>query len=119
MDGSIESLVEAISLLKDLVPLCLPYIIFVIDGLERLDYGEGRSGCGKFLDILRNLTGTHRAAESNCIYKTLFTTSGTSSTLMNGLGVKEILLQNAQRNLPSVDRLALGQTPFADLESFR
>ena len=117
LNGNIERLANALTLLKDLVPLCLPYIVFVIDGLERLDYSKGRDGCEDLVTVLRELTiGENGAADSNGIYKVLFTTSGTSATLMRELEVGEVLLQDGRRGSLHIDRHALGKTAIADLE---
>ena len=38
LDGNLSTLDDALELLRDLIPLCLPYIVFVVDGIEWLDY---------------------------------------------------------------------------------
>ena len=119
LDGTFDTLGLALELLKDLIPFCLPYIVFVIDGLERLDYGDAEQGCEDFLSVLRELVtmseegnGLHR------VYKVLFTTAGKSGTLMRGLDAGEILLHDARRGELHIGRSALGRTAVAELEEY-
>ena len=95
LDGNISTLDGALKLLSDLIPHCLPYIVFVVDGIERLDYREGQQGCQDVVNTLRRLTTLKpRDDEPQPIYKVLFTTSGKPGALMRTLDVKEILLQD-------------------------
>ena len=94
LDGNISTLDAALGLMRDLIPLCLPCIIFVVDGIQRLDY-RNQQGCKEFVQMLRQLTTMKpRGGEPQRLYKVLFTTSGKSGTLMRTLDVKEILLQD-------------------------
>ena len=117
LSGSIESVSKALKLVKDLVPFCLPYIIFVNDGLERLDYDVGQAVCEELLITMREVMAQKNSVTgSNSICKVLYTTSGTSRTLMRGLDIREILMQDNRKDLIHNDRLTRGKTVSADLE---
>ncbi|KAK0514347.1 hypothetical protein JMJ35_002964 [Cladonia borealis] len=95
LDGTVSTLNAALELMRDLMSVCLPWVIFIVDGIERLDYGQGQQGCEEFVKTLRQLTTTKpRDGEPQRIYKVLFTTSEKPGALMRTLDVKEILLQD-------------------------
>ena len=95
LDGNISTLDAALGLMRDLIPLCLPCIVIIIDGIERLDHRKGQQGCKDLVKMLRQFTTTKpRDDEPQCIYKVLFTTSAKPRALMHTLDIKEILLQD-------------------------
>ena len=116
LDGNISTLDGALELFRDLIPLCLPYIVFIIDGIERLDYRKGQQGCKELVNTLRQLkTVKPRSDESQCIYKVLFTTAGKPGALMQTLECREILLQDERRGSLNIDRMELGTAAFSEL----
>lgn len=96
LDGNVGTLDATLELFRDLIPLCQPYIVFVIDGIEWLDYRKGQKGCKEFVNALRQLkTMTRPDDDPQCVYKALFTTAaGQPGCLMQTLESKEILLQD-------------------------
>ena len=95
LDGNINTLDGALELLSDLVPHCLPYIVFIVDGIEQLDYRKGQQGCQDVVNAMRRLTTLKpRDDEPQPIYKVLFTTSDKPDSLMRTLDDKDILLQD-------------------------
>ena len=90
LDGNFGTLDAALELFRDLIPLCQPYNMFIIDGIEWLDYRKGQKGCKEFVNTLRQL----KTDDPQCVYKVLFTTAGQPGCLMQTLDCKEILLQD-------------------------
>ena len=116
LDGNISTLDGALELFRDLITLCLPYIVFIVDGIERLDYHKGQQGCKEFVNTLRQLnTMEPRKDEPQCIYKVLFTTAGKPGALMQTLECREILLQDERRGSLNIDRVELGTAAFSEL----
>lgn len=116
LDGNIGTLDGALELLRDLIPHCLPYIVFIVDGIERLDYREGHQGCKDVVNTLRQLkTMKLRDDDQQCVYKVLFTTAGKPGALMQTLGCREILLQDERRGSLNIDRMELGTAAFSEL----
>ena len=95
LDGNVSTLDGALELFRDLIPLCLPYIVFIVDGIEWLDYRKGQKGCKEFVNTLRQLKMMKSPDnDPQCIYKVLFTTAGKPGCLMQTLECREILLQD-------------------------
>ena len=118
LDGNISTLDDALELFRDLITLCLPYIVFIVDGIERLDYHKGQQGCKEFVRTLQQLkTMKPRDNDSQCVYKVLFTTAGKPDALMQTLEYSEILLQYEQRGSFDIDRMELGTAAFSELGS--
>ena len=118
LDGNISTLDDALELFRDLITLCLPYIVFIVDGIERLDYRKGQQGCKEFVNTLRQLkTMKPLDDDLQCVYKVLFTTAGKPGTLMQTLECREILLQNERRGSLNIDRIELGTAAFSELGS--
>ncbi len=118
LDGNASTLDGALELFRDLIPLCLPYIVFIVDGIERLDYRKGQQGCKEFVNTLRQLT-TMKPPDDDPqrVYKVLFTTAGKLGALMQTLECREILLQDAQRGSLNIDRIELGTAAFSELDN--
>lgn len=118
LDGNISTLDIALELFRDLITLCLPYIVFIVDGIERLDYHEGQQGCKEFVNTLVQLkTMEPRDNDPPCVYKVLFTTAGKPGVLTQHLEYREILLQDERRGSFDVDRVELGTAAFSELGS--
>ena len=110
LDGNVSTLDGALELLRDLIPLCLPYLVIIIDGIEQLDSWKGQQGCKEFVKTLRQCkTMEQRDGEPQRVYKVLFTTAGRPSALMQTLDCKEILLQD------DIDSMELGTAAFSEL----
>ena len=94
LDGNASTLDLALKLFRDLIPLCPRSIIFIVDGIQRLDNRKGQRGCKEFVDTLQQLK-TMRPPASNpqCVYKVLFTSTGRPLCLGNTLVCEKIQLQ--------------------------
>lgn len=93
-----------------MIPLWLPYLVIVIDGIEHLDCWKGAQGCKEFVKTLRECKTTKpRDGERQRGYKVLFTTAGNTGALMQTLDSKEILLQD------DIDSMELGTAAFSGL----
>ena len=110
LDGNVSTLDGALELLRDLIPLCLPYLVIIIDGIEQLDDWKGQHGCKEFVKTLRQCKPLKpRDDEPQRVYKVLFTTAGKRGALMETLDSKEILLQD------DIDNMELGTAAFSGL----
>ncbi|KAE9375263.1 hypothetical protein N431DRAFT_453923 [Stipitochalara longipes BDJ] len=88
---------EVISFLNDLLTLSPGILLCVIDGIDDLDYGRGKSLCADILALMRRREAA--SARSGLILKTLFTTTGYAKTLDDGLGLDEVVIDTESRHL--------------------
>lgn len=85
LDGTAESLRDAISLIRDLLTLA-PYILFaVIDGLQMIDTASNRAILAELINTLR-FAGSQRSARSFQVFKVLITTDGFTEVLTSFKG---------------------------------
>lgn len=94
MDGTLRTWGEALSLFEDLVSsVRLPLLLFVIHGVNLLEYDFESSTEEALGDLVRCLTRIVRSASpgGERIIKVLFTTSGLSDTLYHELDEGDII----------------------------
>ena len=116
LNGNVSTLDAALKLFRDLIPLCLPYIVFIIDGIQWLDYRKGLKGCKEFVHTLRQLmTIKPPDNDPQCVYKILFTTAGNPSCLMQTLDCREVLLQDEPIESLIIDRIEPGTADISEL----
>lgn len=116
LDGTVESLEEALRLVQDLAKLCPPYVVCVIDGIDELDYGKGQEGCRMLLEALRELMDVEANDDGDeRMFKVLFTTASQPGTLLQNLAVSEMLLEDEGVSSLELMELGPGRTPFAEL----
>ena len=113
LDGTMATWRSALKLFEDLVSLSAPYIICVIDGIEWSDYGRGSARCAELWTTFRSVI----VGQESSIFKVLFTTAGTSGTLMNALNAEDIYQESqkkqARRN--PFQQTGLNMTPLTEL----
>ena len=116
LHGNVSTLDAALELFTDLIPLCLPYIVFIVDGIQWLDYRRGQKGCKEFVHTLRQLM-TMKSPDNDpqCVYKVLFTTAGNPSCLMQTLDCREVLLQDEPIESLNIDRVEPGTADISEL----
>ena len=118
LDGTMKTWSEALHLFRDLVTLSSPYIICLIDGIERLDYRDGETGFEELLDIMetimKNDENEEEGAESR-VFKLLFTTAGKSGTLLRNLSRQEMLIEDERRGSFDLGRCAPGRRALGGL----
>ncbi|KAG4030709.1 hypothetical protein MFRU_011g01650 [Monilinia fructicola] len=105
----LESWKDALSLLVDLLTLAPGVLLCAIDGFEYIDYGKGKSMCSDILTVLNDRKSL--ACKDGVVFKTLFTTAGSSRTLDNYLGTDETVF-NAEPRRQSYGRAGPGQRSF-------
>lgn len=94
LDGSMKTFPEALKLFEDLILVSSPYIICVIDGIERIDYSRGSPRCKKLLTTMQKTMNAGSNNGNDRIFKILFTTAGNSDTLTNSLQAEDIVQDN-------------------------
>ena len=118
LDGTMKTWSEALHLFRDLVSLSSPYIICVIDGIERLDYRDGKTGFEELLEtmtsIMNNDETDEEGAESR-VFKLLFTTAGKSGTLQRNIPQQEMLIEDERRGSLDLGRCAPGKAALGGL----
>lgn len=116
LNGDVSTLDAALELFGDLIRLCLPYIVFIIDGIQWLDYRKGQKGCKEFVNTLRQLkTMKPPDNDPQCVYKVLFTTAGNPSCLMQTLDCREILLQDELIESLNINCIEPGTADISEL----
>ena len=93
LDGTMTTWAAALRLFEDLVSLSAPYIICIIDGIEWMDYRRGSARCVELLAALRKIM----TGKENRVFKILFTTAGTSKTLMDTLSSEDIYQESGTK----------------------
>ena len=92
LNGSSESLDEALKILGHLVDRSPPVLLCIIDGLQKLDDQETRQHLTLLLETLRGQrTRSAEIASPDHVLKILFTTAGRSRCLLNGLKRNEVI----------------------------
>ena len=87
LDGTINSLAEALSVFRDLLELTSDSVLCVIDGFQRLDDGSTDGYLKEFLQALRKSK-----------MKILFTTTGRSACLRDGVSTSETVIVDMLRS---------------------
>jgi hypothetical protein len=90
LDGTLNTLEEAIFVLNDLLDLSPPNLFCVIDGLQQLDDQSTDYHLKSMINTLRSKTKPDDQT-SNRI-KLLFTTAGASRALLDSLSMEELVL---------------------------
>ena len=93
LNGSSESLDEALKILGYLIDRSPPVLLCIIDGLQKLDDQETRQHLTLLLETLRGQRRTRSAdiASPDHVLKILFTTAGRSRCLLNGLQRNQVI----------------------------
>ncbi|KAH0563423.1 hypothetical protein GP486_002013 [Trichoglossum hirsutum] len=102
---------EALSLLDDLFGLAPGVLLCVVDGIDYLDYGRGEAKCADFFALVRKRELSSK--ESGSVLKTLFTTTGHSRALDDGLRVDEVVIDRGSKQ-PSHGKPGPGQQSIFD-----
>ncbi|KAL9594655.1 MAG: hypothetical protein Q9219_006916 [cf. Caloplaca sp. 3 TL-2023] len=105
LNGSCESVDDALKVLGQLLDQSPPISLCIIDGLELLDDRSTQRHLALLLNILRGNKKIERAkvAEPAPMLKVLFTTSGRSRCLLDGLSRSELVFaenSSATRRIP-------------------
>ena len=105
LNGSSESLDEALEILGLLIDQSPPVLLCIIDGLQKLDDQETRRHLTLLLETLRGQRRTRSTDTANPdrVLKILFTTAGRSRCLLNGLTRNELVFaerSNSSRRIP-------------------
>ena len=90
LDGTMATWRATLKLFEDLVSLSGQYVICIIDGIEWTDYGRGSARCAELWATFRELM----KGPENRVFKVLFTTAGSSGTLLEALDAEDIYREN-------------------------
>ena len=118
LDGTMNTWHQALELFKDLIYLSSPYLICVLDGVDRIDYRDGGKGFQEFLDFMENIMDNdeHEGGDDeSSVFKLLFTTAGKSGALKRNLARREMLLEDERRGSVDLGRCAPGRTSLGGL----
>ena len=100
LNGSSESLDEALEILGQLIDHSPSVLLCIIDGFEKLDDRETRRHLTLLLEILRGQRKTRSADTANPdrVLKILFTTAGRSRCLLNSLERNELVFAESSNS---------------------
>ncbi|KAF2104081.1 hypothetical protein NA57DRAFT_70292 [Rhizodiscina lignyota] len=121
LNGTVESLSDAMSLLQDLISVAPPLLLFIIDGIQWLDDKTTEKHIRALVSLLRKCSSptagqsslVNTAPPSTQTIKVLFTTSGKSRALIPILERHELLLADRISNARTPGRASPGRIPLS------